>query len=140
MSLATVRQHGSIADTDGVRVEVAPQYVPEQSDPEGSDVRPSLYVFAYQIRIINQSSERVKLLSRHWEIVDADGERKIVEGDGVIGQQPELDPGDSHRYASFCPLHTPWGTMEGYFVMQTVSGRRFQARVGRFFLDSKPTD
>lgn len=134
MTVATSRQHGSIADTEAIRVEVVPQYIPEQSDPDGSNIKTPLFVFAYQVRIINNSSEAVKLLARHWEIVDADGERKIVEGDGVIGMQPTIAPTESHEYGSFCQLHTDWGTMEGYFIMQSASGRGFNAQVGRFYL------
>lgn len=140
MGIALARQLGSITETQGIRVEVAPQYVPDQSDPEGSEVKPPMWVFAYQVRISNFSNQRVKLVSRHWEIVDADGDRKVVEGEGVIGQQPELDPGEAHQYASFCPLHTSWGTMEGYYVMQAVGGERFHATIGRFYLVAKMAD
>ena len=127
-----------MAETEGIRVEVAPTYIPEQSNPDGSSIKTPLFVFAYQIRIINNTSERAKLLARHWEIVDGDGDRKVVEGDGVIGVQPDIAPGTFHQYGSFCQLNTDWGTMEGYFIMQSQSGRRFHAKVGRFFLIAKP--
>lgn len=134
MAIAIPRQLGSVAVTDGVRVEVAPTFLPEQSDTQGSNIKTPLFVFGYQVRIANTGIESVKLLSRHWEIVDADGERKIVEGEGVIGMQPDIPVGGSHQYQSFCQLHTDWGTMEGYYVMQSASGRRFHAQIGRFYL------
>ncbi len=134
MAVAIPRQLGSIAETDGIRVEVTPTFLPEQSDTQGSNIKTPLFVFGYHVRIINNGIEPVKLLSRHWEIVDADGERKIVEGEGVIGMQPEIPVGEGHAYQSFCQLHTDWGTMEGYYVMQSTSGRRFNAAIGRFYL------
>lgn len=97
--------------THGVRVRVQPQYRPDQSDPAASR-----WVFAYRIRITNETSDRtIRLLRRRWEIVDADGECRVVEGAGVVGQTPILRPGEVFEYTSYCPLETPWGTMEGVF-------------------------
>src|ERR1041385_8547500 len=98
---------GSVSLTRGVRIAVAPSYDPEQSEPALSR-----FIFAYRIRITNESPLRVKLLSRHWIIVDAHGQRHEVRGEGVVGQQPDLGPGESFTYSSFCPLQTQWGTME----------------------------
>ncbi len=123
------RNPGSVSLTRGIRVAVAPSYIPEQSDPGASR-----FLFRYRITITNESPVQVRLLSRHWIIVDADGERHDVEGEGVIGQQPELAPGGSFTYSSFCPLQTPWGTMEGTFTMRAPGGELFDIQVGRFYL------
>lgn len=115
--------------TRGVRVKVSPAFMPQHSD---ADAR--RYVFAYRIRITNESDAPVKLLTRHWAIVDAEGERHEVEGEGVIGQQPDLAPGASFEYSSFCPLATTWGTMEGRYAMRTAEGQKFDVAVARFYL------
>jgi ApaG protein len=134
---------GSEALTRGLRVHVTPRFLPEESGDvvEGGGGNGSTeawkgrrYVFAYHIRITNESPARVRLLSRHWIIVDADGERHEVRGQGVIGLQPDLAPGQSFQYESFCPLPTPWGTMEGEYLMENETGERFQIQIGRFFL------
>lgn len=115
--------------TRGFRVDVRPQYLPEHSKPaEGK------YVFGYHIRIENVGVERAKLLSRHWVIVDADGDRHDVTGEGVVGNQPDLGPGEHFEYSSFCPLETPWGTMEGSYRFRADSGEEFDVRVARFYL------
>lgn len=126
---AAGRNLGSDATTHGVRIVVEPSYVPEHSDP--FDRR---YVFAYRIRIVNEGERWVKLLRRRWVIVDAHGARQEVEGEGVIGAQPELEPGQSFEYSSHCSLTTPWGTMEGAYTMRFESGEEFLARVARFYL------
>jgi ApaG protein len=118
---------GSVTLTEGIRIAVAPFYLAEQSEP-------GRCVFGYRIRITNDSERRVRLLSRHWVIVDADGERHEVRGEGVVGRQPTLAPGESHSYSSFCPLPTPWGTMEGEYTMTTDDGKLFQVAIGRFYL------
>jgi len=115
--------------TYGIRVQVFPSYLPEHSDP----VRDQ-YVFSYRIVITNNSDLSVKLINRHWVIINADGERSEVRGPGVVGLQPELGPGDVHEYQSLCPLDTVWGTMEGEYEMQDDEGRRFEAEIGRFYL------
>lgn len=123
------RRLGSDAVTNGVRIHVEPSYVPEHSDP--FDRR---FVFAYRIRITNEGDGWVKLLRRRWVIVDAHGERQEVEGEGVIGAQPELEPGQSFEYSSHCPLTTAWGTMEGAYTMLARTGEEFLAEVARFYL------
>lgn len=123
------RPLGSDAETNGVRVTVEPSYVPEHSDP--FDQR---YVYAYRIKIVNQGERWVKLLRRRWIIVDAHGERQEVEGEGVIGAQPELEPGQSFEYSSQCPLPTAWGTMEGVYTFRYETGEEFLAEVARFYL------
>ena len=115
--------------THGVRVKVASQYLPEQSAPEKLH-----HLFAYRVRIFNEGDEVVTLRSRRWVITDADGDVEIVEGPGVVGEEPQLAPGDMHEYVSGCPLPTTWGTMEGHYVMEREDGSSFKAEVGRFFL------
>jgi ApaG protein len=122
-------QGSSEAVTEGIRVEVYPEFIPEQSIPEESK-----YVFAYRVVITNESDKWAKLLSRRWIIINADGDREDVEGPGVVGYTPELEPGESFEYTSFCPLNTNWGTMEGSFKMILKNGETFDARIARFYL------
>src|SRR3954468_8565309 len=107
--------------TRGIRIRVVPSFVPEQSG-ESESWEGRRYVFSYNIRISNEGSVRAQLLSRHWTIVDADGERHEVRGQGVVGHQPDLAPGQAFEYSSYCPLTTPWGTMEGEYTMQDEHG------------------
>jgi ApaG protein len=120
---------GSKRSTDGLRVEVTSRYLPRESSPDDDH-----YFFAYDVRITNEGPLRVRLLSRHWVIINADGDRHEVRGPGVVGETPSLDNGGRFEYTSFCPLDTPWGTMEGSFQMERPDGRRFEAEIGRFFL------
>lgn len=115
--------------TEDVRVQAYPAYVPDQSNPAKRE-----FLFSYRIRISNEGKETVQLLSRHWIIINANGEQHEVRGSGVVGKLPKLTPGDSFEYSSFCPLDTEWGTMEGSFEMQREQGERFQVAIGRFFL------
>jgi len=112
-----------------VRVQVQPYFLPEESEPEEGR-----YVFAYRITITNEGARSVQLLDRHWIIIDGDGHREDVEGAGVVGYQPTLDPGRSFRYTSYCPLPTEWGTMEGSYGMVNDDGEEFRVRIGRFVL------
>lgn len=131
---------GSETTTHGICVTVQPAYSSLDSDPANN-----YFKFIYRIRVANTTDRSVQLMSRHWVIVDADGERQEVQGDGVVGQQPVLAPGDSFEYASFCPLGTSWGTMEGVYGMRRVGSggdreadQPFEARIGRFFLVCPP--
>ena len=92
--------------TQGVRVGAAAFYLPEQSDPEARK-----YVFGYNIVVANEGDAPAQLVSRHWIIINGDGEREEVRGPGVVGQTPRLEPGQAFKYQSFCPLRTPWGTI-----------------------------
>jgi len=127
------RPLGSDTTTNGIRVRITPAFLREQSDPVLSK-----FVFAYRVRIMNVGDRSVQLMSRYWLIVDADGESHEVEGDGVIGVQPELQPGESHEYSSFCPLQTRWGTMQGHYVFRTTDregeNETFKAEISRFYL------
>jgi ApaG protein len=110
-------------------VRVKAKYVPEQSEPQLGR-----WFFAYRILIANTGDETVQLISRHWIITDANGKVEEVRGPGVVGKQPVLEPGESFEYTSFCPLSTPFGTMEGTYQMVTSDGEQFDATVAQFTL------
>jgi ApaG protein len=107
------------------RVDVMPEYLPEQSDPDEG-----VYGFAYTITITNDG-----LVSRHWLITDANGQTEEVKGPGVVGHQPLLKPGESFRYTSGCRLRTPSGTMQGRYFCIAEDGEHFEAEIPAFFLD-----
>jgi len=115
--------------TDDIRVRAYPYYVEQQSNPSKGE-----YLFSYRIVITNKSRHSIQLLSRHWIVINANGDIQEVKGEGVVGKTPELKPGESFEYASFCPLNTEWGTMEGSYEMERKDGSRFVVAVGRFFL------
>ena len=119
----------STALTRGNRVRAKSQFVEDRSSPERD-----FYFFAYRIVIANEGDETVQLLSRHWIITDGNGETQEVEGPGVIGQQPTLEPGQHFAYTSACPLPTPVGAMHGTYQMITDSGETFDAKVPAFSL------
>jgi ApaG protein len=117
--------------TEGVRITVRPEYAPEHSDP----LEPR-YVFVYRIRIENMSNRTAQLLWRHWYIHDEVAGDSEVEGEGVVGEQPVLAPGDSHDYESFCVLRGPRGHMEGFYEFTRPDGSSFRAAIPRFILDA----
>jgi ApaG protein len=117
----------SEATTQGIRVEVESRYSPERS-------RPGLWFFLYTVRISNLGDETVQLISRHWTIRDANGQVEEVQGAGVVGEQPVLEPGESYQYTSGCPLLTPFGSMLGSYQMVTADGEQFDAEVAEFLL------
>ena len=111
------------AITRSIEVNVEPYYMADRSDPgEGR------YVWAYRVTIDNQSEEVVKLLSRYWHITDGTGRVEEVRGAGVVGEQPELNPGDSYQYTSGCPLSTPSGIMVGAYTMRNSKRRDLRHR------------
>ncbi len=112
-----------------ISIEVATAYVDEQSEPEVDR-----YVFAYTITISNRGSIPAQLLSRHWVITDANGKIQEVSGDGVVGEQPHLKPGEKFRYSSGTILETPVGSMHGCYRMQTDNGTDFDAPIAPFTL------
>ena len=112
-----------------IRVDVATQFVDKQSDP-GAD----RYVFAYTITIRNQGAVPAKLLTRHWVITDANGKVQEVRGDGVVGEQPHLEPGQGFRYTSGTVLETPVGSMQGSYQMVADDGHKFDAPIAPFRL------
>jgi ApaG protein len=115
--------------TNGIRVQVKSQFLPDRSSPLDDQ-----YVFAYHIKISNLGTEVAQLISRHWIITTADGDTEEVQGPGVVGEQPVLRPGEQYEYTSFCPLKTNVGTMHGSYTMATPAGEVFQARVAPFTL------
>ena len=117
------------AETNGVAVRVVTSYLPEQSEP------PARYVWAYRIEIENRGASTVQLLSRRWIITDARGRVEEIEGPGVVGEQPVLQPGQSHAYVSGCPLGTSSGSMVGSYRMLVENGEAFDAAIPAFSLD-----
>ena len=115
------------ATTGDVVVRVSVSYLPEQSEPGKGR-----WFWAYHIRIENEGEQRVKLVSRHWVITDGRGGRHEVRGEGVVGEQPVIEPGQSFDYVSGCPLATPTGSMEGSYDMMGADGSRFEAAIPRF--------
>lgn len=116
--------------TEGVKVTVTTNYLPDYSSPVQQH-----FVFAYRIKIENNSEFTVKLLRRHWYIHDTTGTVREVEGEGVVGQQPTLEPGESHEYVSGCNLKTGIGKMRGTYLMERlVDGRQFDVTIPEFTL------
>lgn len=112
-----------------VEVEAAPEFIPDQSDPENDR-----YVFAYTITIRNIGSVPAQLISRHWIITDANESIQEVRGLGVVGHQPLLKPGEKFEYTSGCSLTTPVGTMKGTYQMVAEDGTQFEAPIPEFTL------
>ncbi len=117
--------------TRSIEVTVRPTYLEEQSEPDSSH-----YVWAYWVRIENQSDETVQLYNRRWKITDAFGRNQEVEGEGVVGEQPILRPGEAFEYTSGTPLTTPSGIMVGTYELGTEDGKRFEVNIPAFSLDS----
>lgn len=117
--------------TRGIRVTVKPSFLESQSDP--AEPR---FVWSYTVRIDNTSDEVVRLRTRRWTITDAAGRTEIVAGDGVVGEQPVIRPGEGFEYTSGAPLPTPSGVMVGSYGMETAAGENFDVAIPAFSLDS----
>jgi ApaG protein len=116
--------------TQGVTVTVTTNYLPDYSSPSQEH-----FAFAYRIDIRNNSGYTVKLLRRHWFISDANGTVREVEGEGVVGRQPVLEPGESHQYMSGCNLKSGMGKMQGTYLMERLgNGDNFQVNIPEFTL------
>jgi ApaG protein len=116
--------------TEGIRVWVQPHFSLADSDPsEGT------FVFSYEVSLANDGDESAQLLFRHWLIHDSANGDSVVDGDGVVGEQPLLAPGDRHQYKSFCVLQSPVGYMEGYYTFVRPDGELFKVDVPRFELN-----
>ncbi len=116
--------------TDGVKVSAESIYESQYSDPANRH-----FVFAYKIIIQNLSDYRIQLLSRQWQIFDSSGMRRIVEGEGVVGLQPIIEPGDCHEYVSACNLSTDIGSMVGFYEMKRiVDDEHFRVSIPKFYL------
>ena len=119
--------------TQGIRVTASPVYLERHSDPDEPR-----YVFAYRIRIENVGDTAAHLRRRHWHIHDPVGGDSEVEGPGVVGVEPLLEPGGVHEYQSFCVLRSPEGHMEGTYEMHRPDGAVFHAHIPRFLLRTTP--
>ncbi len=109
--------------------------MPEHSHPDEGD-----FVFGYRIQIVNNGPHTVRLIARHWYIIDGEGDCQEVRGEGVVGQQPVLEPGMSFKYTSFARLPTHWGTMEGTYTFKPEGGdETFEVTIGRFWLTTETT-
>lgn len=116
--------------TDGVKISVETIYQPEYSNPANEH-----FMFAYRVNIENMTENSVQLLNRHWNIFDSNGTNREVEGEGVVGQQPVIEPGDNHEYVSGCNLKTDMGSMRGSYEMERiVDGLKFRVNIPEFYL------
>lgn len=117
--------------TRDIRVSVEPIYLEEQSQPDDGQ-----YVWAYRVRIENAGAQIVTLRHRYWKITDAQGRVQEVRGAGVVGEQPEIGPGEVFEYTSGTPLTTPSGIMAGTYEMENAEGELFDVSIPAFSLDS----
>ena len=117
--------------TNSINITVKPYYLDDQSEPDDQH-----YVWAYQVTINNLGQETVQLKNRYWKITDSNGAKQEVKGEGVVGEQPILNPGEKFENTSGTPLSTPSGFMEGYYEMETKDGNKFDASIPLFSLDS----
>lgn len=116
--------------TEGVKVSVETIYQPEYSNPANEH-----FMFAYKVNIENLTEYSVQLLNRHWQIFDSNGAHREVDGEGVVGQQPIIEPGDNHEYVSGCNLKTDMGSMKGHYEMKRiVDEERFTVNIPEFLL------
>jgi ApaG protein len=122
------------AVTRNIEVTVLPRFLPERSAPDKGH-----FFWAYTIAITNLGQDAVQLMTRYWQITDAQGRVQEVRGAGVVGEQPVLEPGESFEYTSGVPLPTPSGFMTGSYGMVTGKGERFDIDIPAFSLDSTPS-
>ena len=120
------------AITDDISISVVPKYEPSESNPAIGK-----FIYSYQVTIENLSKDTVKLISRHWYIVDSIQEKREVKGEGVVGVQPELNPGETFQYMSWCPLHSPIGKMFGHYLfINLIKKTSFKVVIPEFILIS----
>ena len=112
-----------------IKIQTFSEFLPERSDP----LKP-YYFFSYRVKIINNSKEAVKLLSRYWHIKDGEGRSEDIHGPGVVGKTPSIFPKDFFEYTSFCPLQTPIGFMKGSYRMTNQNGEQFDVPILQFKL------
>ncbi len=116
--------------THGIEISVITHYYAEQSNPHLNQ-----YFFVYQITITNKSDYTVQLLKRHWDITDANGRLRTVDGDGVVGETPVLEPNESYKYTSGCDFTTEVGKMSGYYTMQKMlDAKEFEVQIPEFIM------
>ena len=116
--------------TQGIRVQVTPDFSLADSDPADGT-----FVFSYHVSMANEGESTAQLLFRHWRIHDSVGDDSMVDGEGVVGEQPVLRPGESHEYRSYCVLRSPLGYMEGHYTFVRQDGEEFRVEVPRFHLN-----
>ena len=119
------------ANTQGIEVSVESFFLDDESD-----VEKERYVFAYRVRLKNHSDRTVQLISRHWIITDSSGTVRQVKGEGVVGQQPIMAPGEEHQYTSGSQLESPLGTMHGTYQMRDEAGEMFDVEIPVFTLSA----
>jgi ApaG protein len=119
----------SEATTKNIKVQVKSQYDPSRSNPNQNE-----WFFLYTVRITNEGSDTVQLMSRHWVITDGMGKVQEVRGPGVVGNQPVLAPGESFEYTSGCPLTVPFGSMQGTYQMVNDREEQFDIEIAPFVL------
>lgn len=112
-----------------IRIEVETHYLPEQSIP-----MQHRYTFAYQITIVNEGEQAMTLRRRYWQITDDNQKVEVVQGAGVVGQQPTLAPNEGFIYASGAQIATPYGQMEGYYVFENAQGQNYRTPIAPFLL------
>lgn len=116
--------------TEGVKISVETTYQPEYSNPANEH-----FMFAYKIQIENLGNYSIQLLRRHWTIFDSNGTKRVVDGEGVVGLQPIIEPGQHYEYVSGCNLKTDMGTMQGFYQMKRlVDEENFDAQIPEFSL------
>lgn len=120
--------------SDNFKIDVATRYLEDDSDPDSDR-----FVFAYTITIVNHSEAPATLLTRHWVITHGNGKQQEVRGDGVVGEQPRIKPGEGYQYTSGTVLETPIGTMGGSYQMVTDEGDEFDAFIPEFLLSTPRT-
>jgi ApaG protein len=117
-----------------LQIEAAPFYIPERSSPVDN-----YFFYAYTIKITNHGQQRVQLISRHWLIRNGKKEENEVRGEGVVGEKPFIEPGESYQYTSFCPITTPTGNMRGKFKFKNEADLDFWVPIPLFFLRKPET-
>ena len=116
---------------NNIKIDIKTEYVPELSNNEDS-----MFYFSYKVKIKNMGLEKVQLLSRHWDIKDGLGRKKSINGEGVIGKKPIINPGEYYEYKSYCPLKTEFGSMDGFYTMKDENGNLFKTVIPNFGLIS----
>ncbi len=116
---------------NNIKIDIKTEYVPELSNNEDS-----MFYFSYKVKIKNMGSKKVQLLSRHWDIKDGLGRKKSINGEGVIGKKPIINPGEYYEYKSYCPLKTEFGSMDGFYTMKDENGNLFKTVIPNFGLIS----
>lgn len=118
-----------MSETEGIKIEVTTRYLKEQSEPSAKR-----FAFAYTVNITNNKAKTVQLISRHWQIVDDTNHLEEVKGEGVIGKQPSIAPGETFTYTSGAVIKTEVGTMQGSYQMRDFDGSSFDAAIPAFLL------